>query len=183
MLTREQITTLVKQQPITDEWPWSTQDEATINHYYTDVIADVRQNVQLLDKTDFEHYDSGYASFIDCWLYREDEEFRFASGNSYWGLVVLFSRLSNYYVVGEGQLSWRTTDASSYLPSFVMVDKISHRAVQSIIDDVCEVLDAHGLVRLRAEELSEPLPDEIRVRTILSRHPRRHFDALFYWFD
>lgn len=183
IFTEAQITALLAQRSITNKWPWSTNDEATIDGNIRNIIAKVRQDVSLLDKTEYGHYGSGYSSYVDCWLYREGMNFQFSTGNYYWGLVVLFSRLSNYYVIGEGQKTWSEKGGSSYLPAFEFVDQVRQPATLSILDDVCAVLNSQGLVRLYAAELSRVLSDEIQVPTILEDPPWRDFDAIFYWED
>lgn len=183
LLSENDIRSLLRQEPITDEWPWNTKDENTIHGNIKDIIAEIRRNQRLLDKTEFGHYGSGYASYVDCWLYREDDDFRFDKKNCYWGLVVLFSTLSKYYVVGQGQKTWHKKGGSSYLPAFQFVDQIEHPAVQQITDRVCVVLADRGLIRAHADDLSSLLPRDISVPTILANPPWRHFDALFYWED
>jgi hypothetical protein len=96
---------------------------------------------------------------------------------------VLFSSLSKYYVVGQGQKTWHKTGGSSYLPTLGFVDQIEHPAIQQITARVCKVLADRGLVRAHADELSSLLPRDISVPTILADRPWRHFDALFYWED
>jgi hypothetical protein len=183
LLNANDIASLLRQEPITDEWPWNTRDEKTIHGNVKDIVAEIRRKYRLLDRTEFGHYGSGYASYVDCWLYREDNEFRFNKGDCFWGLVVLFSSLSKYYVVGEGQKTWHKTGGSSYLPSFEFVDVIRHPATRDITEGVCKVLADRGLVRVSASDISALLAPDIAVPTILADRPWRHFDALFYWED
>ncbi len=183
LLTEAEIASLLRQESITDELPWNTGDERAIDSSIAETIAEVRRTHRLQDQTEFGHYGSGYASFVDCWLYRNELAFKYDSGDCYWGLVVLFSRLSNYYVLGEGQKTWHEKSSASYMPSFEFVDKLLHPAVISIADDVCAVLDRRGFVRAHAANLSELLPASTEVPTILCDPPYRHFDALFHWED
>jgi hypothetical protein len=183
LLSEADIALLLRQEPITDEWPWNSREESTIHKHIKDIIAEIRRKIRLLDKTEFGHYGSGYASFVDCWLYCDTQEFQLDIGNCYWGLVVLFSTLSHYYAIGEGQKTWNDKGGSSYLPSFEFVDQISHPAIHTITESVCGILNARGLKRAHADELSELLPRDAVVPTILGDPPFRHFDALFYWED
>ena len=183
-LTRKQLSALLDQRSISPEWPWATNDESVIDKNFKDIIAEVRRKVNVLDKSDFGHYGSGYASFVDCWLYREEEAFRYAtSGHYYYGLVVLLSRLSNFYVIGEGQKSWNNAGGSSYLPDLGFVDKITRPEVMDIAKQVCAILDDRGLKRLYANELDKLLPNDVQVPTVLSDRPWKQFDAIFYWED
>jgi len=183
LLTDTEIDTLLKQRSIFNQWPWSTNDECVIDKNIKDIIAEVRRKVRVKDKSEFGHYGSGYASFVDCWLYRSDDEFRYRPGDNYHGLVVLFSRLSAFYVIGQGEKSWDKTSGASYLPDFDFMDTIEHPAVTELVPRVTAVLDDRGLKRLHKFDLDTILPNDVHVPTIMSEQVFRHFDALFYWED
>ncbi len=126
MLTETQIQLLLHQKSISDEWPWGTNDQREIDKHIQSIVAEVCRKLQLEEKTVYDHYGSGYASYVDCWFYRPDKDFRVSAGDDYQGLVVLLSRLSPYYVVGQGQKSWHKTGGAAYLPRFQFVDEIDH---------------------------------------------------------
>lgn len=182
-LSEKDIKALIRQESITDEWPWNTRDERIIHKNIKKIVSEICRTSRLHDITEYNHYGSGYASFVDCWLYRDDREFKYDTGNSYWGLVVLFSTLSHYFVLGEGKKTWNKSAVSSYLPSFQFTDKIDHPATKGLVRGVCSILEARGLVRALAADLSLYLPPEIDIPTILTDPPYRHFDALFHWED
>jgi hypothetical protein len=182
-LSDAEITRLLNQEFITDEWPWNTRDSVVIEKNIKDIVAEVRRKARVQDKTEFGHYGSGYASFVDCWLYRPDDEYRCGPGNHYYGLVVIFSRLSRYFVVGEGTKWWDGTDGTSYLPGFLIVDSIQHPAILELEQLVVPILESKQLCRLHTEDLAIPLPRAMRVPTILEDGAYRHFDALFHWED
>ncbi|MBA4019722.1 MAG: hypothetical protein C0483_21365 [Pirellula sp.] len=183
VLTDTQIKLLLRQQSISDRWPWSTNDESVIDKNIKDIVVEVCRQASVEDKTEYGHYGSGYASFVDCWLYRPNDTFRIRSGNNFQGLVVVFSRLSPFYVLGEGAKSWHERGGGSYLPCFDFVDEIKHQAVSELIPQVTAVLADRGLERLHKSDLDVVLPTSVRVPTILADHENRHFDALFYWED
>jgi hypothetical protein len=45
------------------------------------------------------------------------------------------------------------------------------------------VLESCGFIRAVRKQLSEPLPSNLRVPTILTDRGFTQFDALFYWED
>ena len=182
-LSQSEIVRLLRGEWVTDEWPWNTGDEATIEKHYKDVLAEVCRKCCLREKTVWDHYGSGYASFVDCWLYREEPGFRAGTGSHYHGMVLLLSRLSRFYIVGEGEKSWHAKGGASYLPDAGFVDKLRTPAVVALVEPVTAILDARGLARLRPADLAESLPLRTRVPTILGDPPFTHFDALFYWED
>lgn len=183
ILDNSQIGSLLSQRAITNRWPWSTNNEETIDNHWKSIVSEVCHSFQMKHKSEFGHYGSGYASFVDTWFYRETDEFRFDSGNCFIGLVALFSRLSDYYVVGQGQKTWHEKGGSSYLPDYEFVDRINQKPIVSIVDEVCSVLDKQNLKRLKKDELSPLIDPAFQVPTILSDPPYRYFDAIFYWED
>ena len=183
ILTEKHIELLLHQKPITDEWPWSTCDQVVIDKHWKDVLAEICRKMRLDHKSEFGHYGSGYASYVDTWLYRAEASFRFAAGNCFWGIVILYSRLSPYYVLGQGQKSWHDNGGSSYLPSFKFVDAISQDVLISLVYDIDVILAGRGLKRLKRSQVEANLDHNIRVPTILADPPLHHFDAIYYWED
>ena len=181
--TPEQHELLLSQQTISDRHPWSTNNESTIDSYIESMLSSLRDKLGLKDKTEFGHYGSGYASYVDCWLFRESNEFRIGSENHYCGLVVLFSRLCDCYALAEGQKSWHDRGGSSYLPSFQSIDVFSHPPVQKLSDEVAGVLQEFQLNRLTAEQLCSTVPQSYKIPTILADPPWHEFDVVFYWED
>jgi hypothetical protein len=173
---------------ISDQSPWSSNDKEEIAHFYRAICEDLCREFLLSSEIEWEDYGSGYASYIDAWFYRDDDRFKVSSSpenRQYTGLVVLFSRLSPYFVVGEDSKSWHVNGSSggSYLPSFELVDDFTHQPVADLFGELEPRLVQRGLIRLRKDDLEQRLPENIRVPTILSDPPYRTFDALFHWED
>lgn len=183
IFSNDQIDRLLNQKPISDVWPWDSSDELSVEKHLKAVVAELRRENRLIDKTEYGHYGSGYASFIDCWLSRETDEFKAGKGHCYWGLVILFSRLSNYYVIGQGSKSWSSGSAASYMPSIDMVDNIECGFLEDLAKSICKTLGNRGFVRLSKAQLSGILAKDVKIPTILSDPPWCDFDALFYWED
>lgn len=183
ILNVQQVEALIKQRPITDEWPWNTSIESDIDNYWKDVLNEICRKLYLEHRSEFGHYGSGYSSYVDSWLYAESDSFRFDTGNSYWGLVILYSRLSKYFVMGQGQKTWHEKGGSSYLPCFDFVDYFAHPPILALVDKIEGIMADRGLQRLRRDQISAVLDKSIRVPTILEDPPLHHFDAIFYWED
>lgn len=178
---------LLNGQNISDQSPWSSNDEKEIVRFYRAICEDLCREFVLSSKIEWGHYGSGYASYIDAWFYRDNDQFKISSSpeiRQYSGLVVLFSRLSPYFVVGEGIKSWNINGGgTSYLPAFEMVDHFTHQPVADLLREMEPRLLQRGLVRLCKDDLKKLLPENSRVPTILGDPPYRAFDALFHWAD
>jgi hypothetical protein len=187
VLTPQQIELLLAQRSISDAFPWKTNDLSQIDAFYKDVCSNVSRATATLSKIHWDHYGSGYASFVDAWFYRTTPDFnvnkplRKVEGHK--GLIVLLSRHSPYFVFMEGDKHWHATGGSGYVPVFSMVDDLPSRAVAALAQQMQPLLEGFGLVRAHKADLAAELPSHFEVPTILSDEPFNEFDAIFYWED
>ncbi|MFO0958960.1 MAG: hypothetical protein U0800_16295 [Isosphaeraceae bacterium] len=187
MFSDHQIQLLLDQKPITASHPWSSNNEEIIHKHYKEVCEEMASKLGLSSKIEWDHYGSGYASFIDAWFYRPTIQFaapyKGSPGESYFGCAVLFSRLSPFYVLMEGAKAWGPKGGGGYLPCFEAVDEFDTTAVRMLAAEIEPFLRQKGLERLHRHHLSADLPPEIEVPTILCDPPYHQFDALFHWMD
>lgn len=165
--------------------PWSPRNDAGVERELHGVVHAVAAQLKVEFRAEFDHYGSGYASFVDAWFYRRDAAFRRAvRADHFTGLAVLLSRLAPVYCFLEGEKTWSSNrSASSYLPASEAVDALDTDAVVALSHQVELWLAGRGYVRLRRTTLDRLLPEEVIVPTILSGGPYREFDALFHWED
>lgn len=187
LLSRRDIESLLDQRPISDRHPWVTGDDQAVESHFKAVFAAISRSTRCLSRIEWDHYGSGYASFIDAWFYRPDASFdarhRCGYRDEHTGLVVLLSRLSPYVVFMEGEKHWDQHRGSSYMPEFDMVDRLTTPAVVALGQDVQRTLESFGMVRASKGALEEPLPPGIKVATNLANRGYTQFDALFHWED
>lgn len=168
ILTDANLLDLIHDRPITEQLPWASRNDALIIDFYQRIIRDVRATHWLGCRVCAD-WGSGDASFVDALFYREPD---------YRGLAVYFSKLSPYYVIGEGRKGGFNLD-------YAGVDTFAHRNVERLVAPVCAVLDSNGLIRLSKADLGPPLPGSCygAFYTMITQPPWRHFDALFHWVD
>jgi hypothetical protein len=184
VFNEETIDSLLARKPIVKMSPWVSQNDYEIEEFYKKIITEITVKFSLLDETEYDNYGSGYGSYIDCFLYRKDDNFRFGNGESFNGLNILLSRLSNYYALGSTWHSWRGKHkASGSMPHLDSIDNFKETPIIELVNPVSSVLEKYGLVRLEKQQLSELLHPGKFVPTILSDPPWYYFDALFYWED
>jgi hypothetical protein len=187
LLSRGEIERLLAQQAISERHPWVTNEERLIDAHLKGACAAMTRATRSESRVEWGHYGSGYASYVDAWLYKTTPDFNVKQpihdAEGHIGLVVLLSRLSPYFVFMEGEKRWHASGGSSYLPEFGMLDNLEAESVSLLARQVQPVLESHGLVRALREQLSEPLPEGLRVSTILTDRGFTQFDALFYWED
>lgn len=185
MFTDKQLGLLIKEHPIDENLPFNSQEEESVLRFYKPLTKKIEIDRALNSRIEWNHYDSGYASFIDAWFYPSDGSSHIRPQEQhYMGIFVLLSRLSRYFVIGQGEKSWSQNTGSSYLPCFDGIDNVTHFALVEHINPITKILQKVGLQRLERNELAQPLPEKFEMpRTILSDPPFHHFDALFHWED
>jgi hypothetical protein len=187
LLSNREVEQLIAGKAISAKAPWKTNEEQEIENHLRRVVDSIVNHTNTESKVEWNHYGSGYASFVDAWFYRRTPDFRVEVplhyGEVHTGLVVLLSRLTPYFVLMEGEKSWSARGGGSYLPSFEMLDAFKCREVARLGKQVQEILENNGLVRAHRGQLSCPLSPEIEIETNLSSGALLQFDALFYWYD
>lgn len=183
-----EIRTLLSGSAISDQYPWNTNNAEIIENFYFNICDDIEQKTGCLSKKEFNDYGSGYASFYDLWLYKDEQSFKVPkshdSSNHFYGLVIIFSKLSPYYVLMQGEQCWYDKGGSSYLPDLNMDDDLKTWAVNDLAKQIDPILTFHGLIRLSQEQLNSPLIGSWKIPTILNINEQfTLFDALFYWED
>jgi hypothetical protein len=181
------IDTLLADGIIGSTHPWNSGDAQAIEGHYRRVCADVERTCRVKSRTVWDHYGSGYASFVDAWFYRPEPAFAVPQAtdyeNEYVGLVALLSRSSPYFVLAEGSKGWSGNRGYSYMPSLDSVDRFNNPAVRALARDCTSLLETYGLRRISAAELCQPLPPGTRMSTNLTDRAYTYFDALFHWDD
>jgi hypothetical protein len=187
LLAKEDLERLLSQKCISSAHPWCTEDERQIDGFYKQVCADIERAQRVQSRIEWNHYGSGYASYVDAWFYRATPEFECQELSKEWqayhGVAVLLSRLSSYFVVMEGAKTWSDRGGSNYLPTLEMVNRFARPATERLADEIAAFLETQGLQRLHPEALGHSLPKDTKVPTILSDGPYTVFDAVFYWED
>ncbi len=182
-----EVARLIQGQPIGEPLPFDPADDGAIRRFYEDLVRQIEREHGLRARVEWGHYGSGYASFIEAWFYPADGRASLpphqAGDERHAGLVVLLSRQSRYFVLGQDEKSWSANSGSGGLPGFSTVDDLTHPALLPHVAPVTALLTAAGLQRLSRGDLAALLSAEVMVPTILTDQPFRQFDALFHWED
>jgi hypothetical protein len=186
LLSPQQVDLLVGEKTISDRYPWSTQDGELIESFLREVCKEVSRAVDLESRCEWNHYGSGYASFVEAWFYKQNADFEDdfpeeEDGGAYIGLTVLLSRLSPYFVFLQASKGWNKHSYRGSLPNFLGVDQLTSPHVARLADIVQPILEGKGLVRAFQSQLRDEI--DTCVPTILKDAPFIQFDALFYWED
>ena len=165
--------------------PWSTGDIAAVERGLRRIVERMAANSGSAAHAEFQHYGSGYASFVDAFFYRDDEAFRLPTreGRGVVGVSVALSRLSPVFCVGAGNRWWG--DDGSKLrskPSLDAVDRLDKPHMVELARSLISTLDGADWRRLTVLELESHLPPGLLVENALGAGDRV-FDAVFHWND
>jgi hypothetical protein len=188
MFNDTQLDLLLHGQAVEANLPFQFDDDESVQHFYQPLLKRIERIRNLSSCVEWGHYGSGYDSYVDAWFYPRDDSSRISGprqqhSHHYTGLIMLLSRLSRFFVIGQGEQSWSNDSGGSYSPCFDIVDQITHPALVAHVEPISSLLTEAGLVRLRKNQLIEFLPSGLIPPTILTNPPYRHFDALFHWED
>ena len=174
------------------QWLWQRLPEISTGSppdlkYLRRVVAQIVRRLDLRERSEWNHYGSGTASFADIWLYRDAPDFRRplldSAEESFTGLWLLINRFVPCYVMGEGEQSWSATNGGRYMPELSGVDRFATPAVERLAADVQRIAGDCGVVRLHRSDVESLLPSQIKFTSNLSNGELRIFDALFFWND
>lgn len=183
LLTEHEISELVQGRPI-PSLAHPAGDQPSVESFFRVAIQEICTATGAAERTEWNHYGSGYASFLDSWFYYTDGRARRSVADEHHaGVFVLFSRLTGTYALGQGEKAWSVKGGSSYLPNFDSIDVFDHPALTEMTSIIDVTLKRRGLRRLRSADLEPMISGIHHVPTILANPPHRVFDAIFYWED
>lgn len=176
---------LAQAQPVGEGWPYDGGSEAEILAHIKGTIATLAQRTGLALEPEFDHYGSGYASYVDIFARRRDDSGATQrSGHlEITGLRVYLSRLAPIACMGKAMISRGPTFGSfSYLePS--QLGTTPGDAWNDVARAMRGALSERGYALLPAALAARALPFDVEIPTVLSDGPFRYFDAVFFWED
>lgn len=184
-LTGERLRRIISGTAVGDIWPYADGTEAEIEGYLKRVVADLDRTPSLDAKADFDHYGSGYASYVHVFCSKSKGRSTTRRGTTDWidGFSVYLCRLAPVAAYGPSQ---RTRHAQGGSADFLSPHTVGETPRGEWVEEERElaaVLARHGFTLPDRVELCAPLPFRAEIPTVLTDPPYQVFDALFYWED
>ena len=192
LFTNEQLQALIRQEVISEQYPYSTRDEQELKNYLK-AILDELERTKIRCKVATDHFGSGYASYIQ-WFCHEDQhvevkEYPSKRVEDIQGLHVLISRLTPVIMIGNANESSTYSLSSEYLGGGNSMLDEPHQLVieprfEQLFNALVRMFMKYNFTVLRKEDVELPLPFDADIPT-LSRDKRKYlvWDAIFYWED
>lgn len=175
MFTVEALQAMIRQEFISEQYPYSEQDDRELYRYVKPLIAELERG-GIRCKVGEDHFDSGYASYIQLFIYEDaaivEEVKPHTRSEDIYGFHVLISRLAPVAVIGNanewGSYSIETGESRSggrsmiSTPQDVKVDP----PYEQLANTLERMLMKYQFTILRQEDLDAPLPFEADIPTI-----------------
>ena len=152
------------------------------------VVADIDRKPSLrVHHAEFQHYRSGYASYVDVFITKRDGSM--SRSENGWteveGLPLALCRLAPLAALFKSDIRSSGPDGAGGrgLPDLSRVTDTDLPGWEEEFRQVGQMLDRHGIALLNSQVLSLPLEAGLRVETVLSSPPYSVFDAWFHWMD
>ena len=192
MFSNEQLMAMIRQEVISDVYPYSMGNEHELKNYLKAIFAELkRSNIHC--KVEIDHFGSGYASYIQWFCYEDQhvevKEYPSKRVEDIQGLHVLISRLTPVIMIGNANESSTYSLSSEYLGGGNSMLDEPHQLVieprfEKLFNVLVRIFMKYNFTVLRKEDVELPLPFDADIPT-LSRGKRKYlvWDAIFYWED
>ncbi|MCR9197643.1 MAG: hypothetical protein NXI04_03270 [Planctomycetaceae bacterium] len=165
-------------------WQYDEQPEV-IEKFLRSVAGQLASLANTTIESEFDHYGSGYASFVDLFCYPSDgsSQTKHGTGVITNGITIYLSRLTPVAMSGALQ-KFRSPEASSYdFLSPELVGTVPESVSGDFVQEISNVLARNDFHILDHATAAVPLSPGIHPPTILREAPYTIFDALFHWID
>jgi hypothetical protein len=139
--------------------------------------------LQLGVEAEFDHYGSGYASYVHVFCAKAGgrSRTRRACEDSIDGIAVYLSRLAPFAIYGREQRTKSASGSSMQYLGLADVYSLPPGNWEAEISAVLQVLEGFNFVLPARAQLVEALPYKLDIATIFD--DTHVFDAIFYWED
>lgn len=200
--TNEQLQTMISEEPIGEIFPYNTKDKSLIEKHIEELFYTLNRSESFKCEAIFDHYGSGYASYVDFFCYKRDGSSKLSekyiekdslTSIKLEGLVIYISRLAPVAIIGKD-------DRYKYIKDNEKVKEGSFGAMgmisrpEGVLDDpphfmvdefreIKQILNHHGYSILNKQYLSQNLLFQTKISTFTDQTQYKVFDAIFYWMD
>lgn len=147
-----------------------------------------RRPLVVVEHAEFDHYGSGYSSYVSISITKRDGSVRHERANGWVDvecLEIALCRLAPLAcLLRPATRSRGPNGAGAYsLPQVGRLVTIPDQRWEGEYRQIADVLAWHDLPLVGPNPLADPLPDGLRVETNLADSAQTIFDAWFHWRD
>lgn len=183
ILTVKQLQSIIDMNPVGDTFPYFGGSEQDIENHLKAVVATLRHSPLLDVEAEFNHYGSGYASYVHVFCAKSNRQSTVRRGDTDWidGIAVYLARLAPIATYGVEQRTRHLRGGSRGFLESRHVGQLPNGDWSNELYKIVTTLENFGFILPSLEELCEPLPFKAKIPTIFNSECV--FDAIFYWED
>ncbi|GAF14189.1 hypothetical protein JCM19045_3490 [Bacillus sp. JCM 19045] len=196
MFSNDELRGFIRGEILGDVFPYHTNDHQEVEKHLERLFYRIKRIHGVECEADFDHYGSGYASFVEFFCHRKTDTKVLWTNNGIQeketiGIIVNISRLAPVAIMGEDTRSQRVrVETGEWLSGGNGLLIGDPRALQ-VSEDLKELaraiklaLHEYDIELLTKDQLDSPLPFKAEIPTIL-QEPSNYLvmDAIFYWED
>jgi hypothetical protein len=183
ILPEHDLRAIIAGTPVGETPPYSTRDPKQIEDFLHKVANQLGRSPLLEVDADFNHYGSGYASYVHVFCTKaKGRATTHKDGVDHIdGITVYLGRLARFAAYGAESRTKHHTGGSA---SFLDVRNLGTTPPgdwSAALDEIRETLSRNGFTVATTEEYGELLPFQAKIPTIFG--DTHVFDAIFYWED
>lgn len=187
---------LIEEKIIGNHFPYDTREEREILAHINRLFHRINRIPGIVCEAEWDHFGSGYASFVEFFCYRTKDCIRIDEKNGIReintkGIILDISRLTSVAIMGEDErqrMICIETDEEVSSGQGSILDSPNSLVVgeelATLATKLQKALQEFDYQLLSANEISEPLMFQTKIPTIY-RNARQYLvmDAIFYWED
>src|SRR5699024_7569208 len=165
MYAHEQLQAFIKGEIHGDSYPYETNNEEEIEAYLKQLYYRIKRIPNIICEAEFEHFGSGYASFVEFFCYRKEDIVFNKDKEKYGileyektGVLLNVSRLAPVFIYGEDEryetVRFETKEiiggGSSPLPGQTSIFKVNEK-FDEMLQELFQVLKTFGFQALDEE--------------------------------
>lgn len=196
MFSDEQLQRTIEGKAIGDYYPYNTNNEREIEAHIRRMFYRLKRIPHLIVDAEWEHFGSGYASFVEFFCYRKEDITVIEEKNGereleIKGIIIDVCRLAPVTIMGEDErmriINIAVNEEVGGAYSSLLDDprrlNISER-FHTVERQLKQALEEFEYVILDEETVNKPLSFKAKIPTIYREsYGYKVLDALFYWED
>ncbi len=168
-VSEQMLRQIIAGTPVGDIWPYNSGSEDAIEQHLRNCVAQLGLSTQIIVEADFDHYGSGYASYVDVFCYKNDGSSTRHRDETLPidGLTIYLCRLAPVAVYGRNHKTRDARGGSSGFLNAENVDTTPPGQWESIAQEINKNLASLGFELLDRDTVSRELPFKADISTIL----------------
>lgn len=182
-LSNQELQEIINGNQVGDDWPFIGGTPDDVEVHLRMIMQSLNASYGIEVEGEFDHYGSGYASYVHLFCKRPKEASTYQRDGRTWtdGIAVYLSRLTPIAVLGA---ETRTVFERGSSHGFLDANSIDQLPDETWVEEktiIESILVEEGYQLASREEMEARLPFKAKIKSAFD--DKSVFDAVFYWED